>query len=292
MFFVVRLADANKHHIFPKEWIRDSEIFLEKFVNYSINRNQTHLCFWSSKKNIFDEPDGDYEPDFGAPLAVNFPDNNAECCFKGKLVKCFRSYGDASDYMKKLRPTSPPVYNQARFYEKPLPKPIQNVLATSTQNEDLLDGAEPSDNVSINDDVVLTTDSDSTLSNLEPVFIEINEQIMIKHEPELFIVDDEDLAQINAIFDTQSEKEFDTNGADPLDDDISQLVIQSPDENATHSAANDDESDGEPIEFVLENGKSFLMPTNCDTEGMIKRENDIISGNLSFNENVSITILN
>lgn len=261
---------------------------MEKFVNYSINRNQTHLCFWSSKKNVFDEPDGDYEPDFGGPLGVSFPDNNTECCFKGKLVKYFRKFGDACDYMKKLRSTSPPVYNQARVYEKTLPKPIQNELATSTQNEDLLDGAEPSDNVSINDDLVSTTESDSTLSNLEPVF---NEQILIKHEPELFIVDDEDLAQINAIFDTQSEKEFDTNGAVPLDDDISQSVIQNANENATHSAAGDDESDGEPIEFVLENGKSFPMHSNCDTEGMIKRENDIISGNLSFNENVSIKIL-
>lgn len=164
--------------------------------------------------------------------------------------------------------------------------PCQNLWV----NEDLLDCAssEPSDNASINNDGVLTTDSESTLSNLESFF---DEHIEIKHEPELFIVDDEDLAQINAIFDTQSEKEFDTHGDNLLGDDISQIEIQNTDENATHNAVRDDDIDDEPIEFVLDHGKSFPMPSNCDAEGMVKRENDIISGNLSFNENVSIEML-
>lgn len=96
---------------------------------------------------------------------------------------------------------------------------------------------------------------------------------------------------MNAIFETQSEKEFDTNGADPLDNDFSELDIQNDDENATHNAIGGNERDDEPIEFVLEKGKSFPLPSNCDSEGMVKRENDIISSNLAFNENVSIEIM-
>lgn len=321
MFFVVRLIDANKHCVFPEQWIRDSRIFLEKFVNYSINSNQTHLCFWSSIKNVFGEPDGCYDPDFAAPVVVNFPEDDADCCFKGKLLKYFISFDDATDYMKRLRSIDPPVYNEGRLREQPLPQQIEIQSVTSLQYENSFNDEDFLNNSSIYNDS--TQVSDSSISNVEPV-----ELVEVKVEPELFLVDEEDYAQVDAII----ESTFDGFRGDLLQSDTSDVLnyvdvqndyyeiaennpgigegdrqsIQNNAKNAENNAdaeneraqnddqntennSDDDVSDSDPIQFDLEDGKPFPLPSSCDTDGMVKRENDAISGNWSFNENVSTT---
>lgn len=70
-YFVVYAIRGKKHVVIPENWVFEHEIMIEKFVNYSINRNQKHLCYWSNKKNEKDEPHG--EPNF---IATCVPSHN------------------------------------------------------------------------------------------------------------------------------------------------------------------------------------------------------------------------
>lgn len=48
MFYVVYLIDARVYLVIPINWLRDgSTRILEKFVDYGLNSNQKHICFWS-----------------------------------------------------------------------------------------------------------------------------------------------------------------------------------------------------------------------------------------------------
>lgn len=86
-YFVVYATGAKKHVVIPENWVFEHEIMIEKFVNYSINRNQNHLCFWSNETNENDEPYG--EPNFNATRSHMF---DGEICFYGKLVKYYSKY--------------------------------------------------------------------------------------------------------------------------------------------------------------------------------------------------------
>lgn len=86
MYFVVYFIAIKQYTIIPKNWVRNGDEMIEKFINYSINRNQEHLCFWSSQKDENDEPRG--EPNFEAEISDTIL-QNGEMCFKGKLKKFF-----------------------------------------------------------------------------------------------------------------------------------------------------------------------------------------------------------
>lgn len=88
MFFVVYLTEVvegEKHHVFPIEWMRDSENQLEKFVRMAINCNQSHIFFWSNEKIASDQPDTSVQPNFNLPLETKFPPIG-DACFLGKTV--------------------------------------------------------------------------------------------------------------------------------------------------------------------------------------------------------------
>lgn len=42
MFYVVYLIDIDEFIVIPMEWLRDNDIYHERFVNYSLNNAQTH----------------------------------------------------------------------------------------------------------------------------------------------------------------------------------------------------------------------------------------------------------
>lgn len=76
MYYVVYLLDADEHIVTPCTWIRDAKKMLKKFVNYGLNSNQTHLCFWSEHadaKTQDGRPNVDYQPNFDLQLRNEFP---------------------------------------------------------------------------------------------------------------------------------------------------------------------------------------------------------------------------
>lgn len=65
MYFIVRFSEANVVVIVPQVWILDIERHWEKFVNFSMNKNQKFLCFYSVDMNA--------APDFTTAKIRNFP---------------------------------------------------------------------------------------------------------------------------------------------------------------------------------------------------------------------------
>lgn len=92
MFFVVYILNANTHVIIPKRWIYDIDRHWEKFINFSLNRNQTFLVFYSENTDAMDKqgrPNVDFAPDFNLGTNVAFPENGCYlaklCRFKGEI---------------------------------------------------------------------------------------------------------------------------------------------------------------------------------------------------------------
>lgn len=89
--------------------------------------------------------------------------------------------------------------------------------------------------------------------------------------------------------DNQSIRNHAENAENNADADKNGIETTQNDDQNTGNDSGDDESDSESIHFDLEDGQPFPLPSTCDTDGMVKRENDAISGSWSFNENVNIT---
>lgn len=83
MFFVIFVEKIKEHLIIPTAWVRDPEITLQKFVNYSINSNQKHLIFYD-KEAV--ENFTDVEPNFKLPIANQLA---SKCCYIAKIKKFF-----------------------------------------------------------------------------------------------------------------------------------------------------------------------------------------------------------
>lgn len=86
MFFVVFVECINKPFVIPTKWIRDPEITIEKFINYSINRNQKHFIYYNSSEEAVENLDN-FCPNFGLPIANELRN---ECCYIAKLIKYYR----------------------------------------------------------------------------------------------------------------------------------------------------------------------------------------------------------
>lgn len=87
-FYVVYLVDADEDIVIPWTWLRDPQKMLQKFVNYSINNHQTHLCFWSARSEARGQdgrPKYEYEANFNSDLYREFP--CTEGTFKCRPIK-------------------------------------------------------------------------------------------------------------------------------------------------------------------------------------------------------------
>lgn len=84
MFFVVYLLNKKQHVVIPTSWVQNIDEHWEKFVNRSLNRNQTFRVFYN--QNALDDqgkPDVDFKPDFNLGTNVEFP---ASGCYLAKLI--------------------------------------------------------------------------------------------------------------------------------------------------------------------------------------------------------------
>lgn len=79
MFYIVRLIDFGVKIVIPQNWIQDHRKLLERYMYYGIKKTQTHLCYYSQKNGAIimaDDimiPNGNFEPNFRAPLSSYFP---------------------------------------------------------------------------------------------------------------------------------------------------------------------------------------------------------------------------
>lgn len=90
MYFVVYFIEANKYLVIPKRWVFDHKIALQKFVNYSLNSNQIHMCYFANDvdKNHLIQ----HVPNFEAPFVHEFPFGGEEGRFKAFMKRCFSEY--------------------------------------------------------------------------------------------------------------------------------------------------------------------------------------------------------
>lgn len=72
-----------EYTVIPDQWLYDSQNQKEKFLNYGINSNQLHVCFWTNEPRARD-PNGiiseNYAPDFNAPYTSTFPSVGCYLC--------------------------------------------------------------------------------------------------------------------------------------------------------------------------------------------------------------------
>lgn len=89
MFFVVYFKAAEKHLVVPKDWIYNSNIVLEKFINYSLNPNQTHLCYYAKEGfqiNMIQPAN------FNCLMQTEFPFDADEGYFEVNIIKYCSKY--------------------------------------------------------------------------------------------------------------------------------------------------------------------------------------------------------
>lgn len=78
---VVKICNYAKIVVVPLQYIY--KLNFAKSLNNRINRNQTHLMFWSE--------DLTKEPNFDIPISTDFSSQN-DACYNVKLLKVFGEY--------------------------------------------------------------------------------------------------------------------------------------------------------------------------------------------------------
>lgn len=326
MFYVARLAGVDKlgkHAVFPISWMRNSDVQLEKFVQNRINRNQVHIFFWSNEKNGDGEPSKDVQPDFGLPIQKTFPPA-VDGCFYGQPVKFFCKYDDAVAYMNGLRTIEPGLYNVRRLTEAPLPELIQN---TADQNSE--DGnpnnntqsnlsnieSEPpnsqNDSVASFDQLVVSSSSDSVLDHElnntndlpenQDDSVHSSSNVRDEFKPELHFTQRADLAEINNVLNSNNQETVEENEAEVNEAEVDGAETNGAETNAAKVNADkvnaaelieengSDSDDDDKVEMVILNG-IFPQPVQYSSYGLIKREDDPISGNLAYDDAPQVCI--
>lgn len=169
-------------------------------------------------------------------------------------------FEDAVQYMVTHRNQRPSIYNSRRCFELPLP----NLELGDDDDEDV--------NISDHDKSVLNRTCDSPVTNFLANFDE--------GEIELTLFDD-----ING------SDHVDTNQTDPFDDpeiDIKPdpLILFKENQNLIESLLSEPHEPDKNAELIFPKDCIMPMPIRIDSNDLVKRENDEMSGNLSFNEKV------
>lgn len=90
MYFVVCFTDTKKYLVIPQHWLFDYKTALQKFINYSLNSNQTFMGYYAN--NIEPKHLSQHAPNFRAPYVHEFPFEGAEGRFDGRMKRFFSEY--------------------------------------------------------------------------------------------------------------------------------------------------------------------------------------------------------
>lgn len=90
LLIVAKICDLKKLVAVPLKYI--NKLDLAKALNNRINRNQTHLLFWSK--------DPIKEPNFNIPVSQQF-NRDSDSCYNVKLLKVFGKFINSFHNVKK-----------------------------------------------------------------------------------------------------------------------------------------------------------------------------------------------
>lgn len=88
MYFVAHLIKPKIKVVIPDGWVYEVKKHLVKFVNRSLNHNQTFLVFFSDKPNALNDhgqPNNEFPANFDLGIDVTFPN---EGCYLANLLRC------------------------------------------------------------------------------------------------------------------------------------------------------------------------------------------------------------
>lgn len=102
MYYVVYLIDIDQFLVIPVTWMRDNEIYFERFVNYSLNNSQTHLCYWTSHVDAIrdGQPNKEFPPNLNAEIRNTFP--CTERWYRCRIVKYKSKYRFCIDRVRTI----------------------------------------------------------------------------------------------------------------------------------------------------------------------------------------------
>lgn len=314
MYYVVYLKSLHRNVIVPCNWVNNDTDHNEKHMNYGLNSSQTFICFYTSNPDAFEaenRPKIDFEPNFDAM----FNNVNGDGLFACKL-KTFRSECIKNIFMPNIlafwcifsenieaalgdlyrfRNIEPPIYNENRLKERPIPEQIDGDTFpedAESLHESVDNGDESNDNESL-ESVADMVQND--LPNASDVLNANNNLTGDMDDTHNELIGDQDgfnLPEVENALNVSGETTEDPLAFETIDVKPNLVPLYE------HHVANQNNilaqlHEPDIIEdddvIIIVGSKGFAMPLNATPDGLIKREQlDIISGDMPFNMTVSI----
>lgn len=295
MFYIVRLSgikEVEKHYVFPINWMKDSNKQLEKFIRMRLNANQTHIFFWSNEKKTNGQPNDVVEPNFNLVPSNTFPPATNACYF-GQPVYFYCDYEEAMRKVNELRSVEPAVYNSRRLLEKPVP----DVTAQQSSDDDIDDNLQGSAHTAVNDNNpnVLASNNSQTIRS-DPGLLndgkhtEVNVNINKCTSPNDAANQKDTVPSSSSASHSDEPQNLIAAKIEPTMFSLNRrdsLGMESVFKSAKISSDVDSEESSDEIEFHSVE-KCFPFPMKVDE--LVKQENDAISGNLAFQDKVTAEI--
>lgn len=177
MFIAVYLIRPQRFLVIRENWAQD--LLNAKLKNNGRNANQNFLIFWSANDGVANL---NVQPNFDAPLSSHYEDTIHEICYLGRIIKFFgetknilisrnmidfRFIFDLDTYVEyagKRRPKEPPIYNEARVNERPLPI-IEPLHSEEIQNISLIENHDIAQPLPGGFDLALTDNNEQPTSS-------------------------------------------------------------------------------------------------------------------------------
>lgn len=259
MYYVAFLHRFRKNIVVPVNWIMNYTAQWKKFVNRGLNQTQRHRIFYTEDPCAFDENGAlllNFQPNFDLD-AVEFPN---EGCYDGKLVKFF----------SKLCQIHLNLYYFKFCFINNISNENVDENVDENHSSDLIDtsastsvNGQPSGQP--NEDTANRFDenSQSELHSIEQVFLEV----ATEEDQKVDVACGKELVPVLIIGPTTSN----TIALNNLINEPTFEVVEVGD-----------------IVFTVNTKTGFAKPFETTTEGLIKRENDMVSGNIPFNISVRV----
>lgn len=158
MFYVCFIVSAKRNCIFPANWLKGHRKHLQNYINRSLNKNQTLIGYYSNDKLCQIESgisQLQFPPNYRLSMEVDFPADgcyfvepkryfgkcelrSSKWIFITHLILMFTTdrFGDAKAFLANHRNIDPPVYNERRLKETPVPSVFQEDESDSSEELD------------------------------------------------------------------------------------------------------------------------------------------------------------
>lgn len=162
----------------------------------------------------------------------------------------------------------PGIYNSRRCFEQPLP----NLELEDDDNENVNISLDLGLDISDHDESVLNRTFDSPIANFDEVQIELP------------LIDDINRSDLGSDHNDTNPTEF-LNDSE-IDIKYDPLILFEENQNLIENLLSEAHESDNDAESIFPKDCIIPMPIGIDSNDLVKRENDEMSGNLSFNEKV------